>query len=100
LPPNVPAKNFWSLVVYDNQTRSMLQTDQRFPSVSSQNPAVQKNADGSYNIYFGPKAPTGLGGNWVQTISGKGWNIVVRLYGPLEGWFDKSWKPGEIEVVK
>jgi hypothetical protein len=100
LPPNVPVKNFWSLVVYDNQTRSMLQTDQQFPSVSSQNPAVQKNADGSCDIHFGPKAPSGREGNWVQTIPGKGWNIIIRLYGPLEPWFDKTWRPGEIEEVK
>ena len=59
LPPNVPAKNFWSFVVYDNQTRSMIQTDQQFPSVSSARKGVQQNADGSYDVYFGPKAPKG-----------------------------------------
>ena len=96
LPPNIPAKDFWSLVVYDNQTRSLLQTDQQFPSVSSHNKGVKVNADGSVDVYFGPKAPAGYENNWVQTIPGKGWFVLFRLYGPLEPWFNKSWRPGEI----
>ena len=98
LPPNVPAADFWSLVVYDNQTRSMLQTDQQFPSLNSQR-GVQVNADGSYDIYFGPEAPAGRGDNWIQTVPGKGWNVILRLYGPLEPWFEQTWRPGEIELV-
>lgn len=98
-PANVPAKDFWSLVVYDNQTRSMLQTDQQFPSLNSER-GVKQNKDGTTDIYFGPKAPKGKESNWVQTIPGKGWNIVIRLYGPLEPWFEKTWKPGEIELVR
>jgi hypothetical protein len=100
LPPNVPVKDFWSVIVYDNQTRSMIQTDQRFPSVSSQKKGVLVNADGSVDIYFGPKAPAGKENNWVQTLPGKGWFMLLRLYGPLAPWFDKTWKPGEIELVK
>ena len=100
LPPNIPAKDFWSFVVYDNQTRSMLQTDAQFPSISSQKKGVVVNADTSVDVYFGPQPPAGKESNWVQTVPGKGWNVILRLYGPLEPWFDKTWKPREIELVK
>jgi len=100
LPPNIPVKNFWSVIVYDNQTRSMLQTDQRWPSVGSQTRGLLVNPDGSVDIYFGPTAPAGKEVNWVQTVPGKGWNTILRLYGALEPWFDKTWRPGEIEPVE
>ena len=99
LPPGIPAKDFWSVLVYDPQTRSMLQTDQRFPSISSQKADLVVNPDGSVDVYFGPEPPAGHEGNWIQTIPGKGWFTFLRLYGPLEPWFDKTWRPGEIELV-
>ena len=94
----MPVKDFWSVIVYDVQTRSMLQTNQAAPSVSSQNKDVKVNADGSVDVWFGPKAPEGMESNWVETIPGKGWFMILRLYGPLEPWFDKSWRPGEITL--
>src|SRR5262245_19171975 len=99
MPPNIPAKEFWSFTVYDNQTRSMLQTDQRFPAVGSLTKGLLVNADGSVDVYFGPKAPVGKENNWVQTIPGKGWSTLLRLYSPLEPWFNKTWRPGEIEPM-
>jgi hypothetical protein len=100
LPPNIPAKNFWSFVVYDNQTRSMLQTDAQFPSLGSQNKGIVINPDTSVDVWFGPTAPAGHEVNWLQTVPGKGWNTILRLYGPLQPWFDKTWRPSEIELVK
>ena len=100
LPGPIPAKDFWSILVYDPQTRAMLQTDQQFPSVSSQKPDMAINPDTSADVYFGPEAPVGKESNWIQTIPGKGYFVALRLYGPLEPWFDKSWRPGEIEAVQ
>ena len=99
LPPNVPAKDFWSVVLYDVQTRAMLQTDQPFPSLNSERGGVEKNADGSVDVFFGPKAPEGKEKNWVQTVPGKGFWLILRLYGPLKPWFEKTWRPGKIELV-
>jgi hypothetical protein len=100
LPPDIPAKKFWSLLVYDPQTRSMLQTDQQFPSISSLKKGIIINPDSSVDVYFGPEPPAGKEANWVQTVPGKGWFLMLRIYGPLEPWFDKTWKPGEIVMVK
>ena len=100
VPRNVPVKDFWSFTLYDNQTRGMLQTDQRFPGIDNNKEGLKRNADGSYDIYFGPKAPEGQENNWIQTIPGKGWNTILRLYGPLKPWFDRTWMPGDPVLVK
>jgi hypothetical protein len=103
LPPNIPAAKFWSFTLYDTQTRSMLQTGQRFPRAGSQSfptPAAAPNADGSTTVYFGPARPNGIAeGNWVETAPGKGWFVLLRLYSPLQPFFDKTWRPGEIEAA-
>jgi len=100
LPPEPPVNNFWALTVYDNQTRSQLQTGQLLPSVGSQTEGVRMNDDGSYDIYFGPEAPEGYENNWLETVPGKGWFVALRMYGPLEPWIEKTWRPGEIELVE
>lgn len=96
VPAAVPAKDFWSVCLYDTQTRSMLQTDQRFPSLSSEKRLIG-NTDGTTEIYFGPTALEGK--NWIQTIPGKSWLTLFRLYGPLQPWFDRSWRLPDIELV-
>ena len=99
IPANVPAVQFWDVTVYDVQTRSLLQTDYPFPGVTSSDKNVVQNADGSFDVYFSYEKPEG-NVNWIQTVPGKNWHMLWRIYGPLEPWFDKTWRPGEIELVK
>jgi hypothetical protein len=99
LPADIPESRFWSLILYDRQTRSMLQTDQHLPDVGSQSGRVETNPDGTTDIYFGPVAPEGKENNWLQTVPGKGWWTILRLYNPLQPFFDKTWRPSEIEAV-
>ncbi len=100
LPGPIPAKDFWSFTVYDNQTRSLLPTDQKLAGVDSTVPGIRMNPDGGVTIWFGAKAPAGQEKNWVQTMPGTGYNIALRLYGPLQPWFDKTWRPGDVEEVR
>jgi hypothetical protein len=99
LPPDIPQSRFWSVMVYDRQTRSMLQTDQARPDVGSQTGTVVTNADGTTDVYIGPEAPDGHQANWLQTVPGKGFFVILRLYNPLRSFFDKTWRPSEIEPI-
>lgn len=104
LPKDIPARAFWSFTLYDNQTRSMLATPQKYPRSGSQSypsPAAEAAEDGTTTVYFGPQQPDGVPrGNWIQTDPDKGWFTLLRLYSPLPSFFDKSWRPGEIELVE
>jgi hypothetical protein len=104
LPKGIPESNFWSFTLYDNQTRSMLDTPQRYPRAGNQSypsPAAEPNADGSTTVYMSPRQPEGVKrGNWIQSAPGKGWFAILRLYSPLEPFFTKEWRPSEIELVK
>ena len=104
LPKDIPEANFWSLTVYDNMTRSMLNTPQDYPRAGSQSypsPAAEADADGSTTVWFSPAQPDGVGrGNWIQTDPDKGWFVGLRLYSPLEPFFDKSWRISEVELVE
>ena len=99
LPANVPADLFWSVTLYEAENASGLANGQPFPSLGSRDKPAQ-NADGSTDLYLGPKAPTGKEGNWLATVPGRGYFAIVRLYGPTEPALNKSWKPGDIEKVK
>jgi hypothetical protein len=99
LPPDIPESRFWSVMAYDNQTRSMLQTGQPKPDVGSQSGTVETNPDGSTDVYFGPTAPDGKESNWIQTVPGKGFFTILRLYNPLPSFFDKTWQPSEIQPI-
>jgi len=98
LPGPIPAKNFWAFTVYDNQTRSLLPTSQKMAGVDSTMVGIKKNPDDGATIWFGPKPPKGHEANWVQTVPGKGYNVILRLYGPLEPWFNQSWRPGDFAL--
>jgi hypothetical protein len=99
VPPNPPAKQFWSVTAYDEGTRQMVVTPQGRPDISSRKEDLVKNNDGSVDVYFGPKAPAGKEANWVQTIPDKGWFTYLRFYGPTEAFFDKSWAMTDFEKI-
>ncbi len=96
LPADAPTAAFWAVTIYDTQTRSMLQTDQKDAGIDSMKEALRYNKDGSIDIYFAPEAPPGYQNNWIQTIPGKSWFTILRMYSPLETWIDQSWRPSEI----
>jgi len=100
VPPNPPAKRFWSVTYYDEDTRQMAVTAQGRPDISSRKKDIVKNSDGSIDVYFGPSAPKGKEANWVQTLPNKGWFAYFRFYGPTEPFFDKSWVLSDFEKVK
>jgi hypothetical protein len=104
LPKDIPQANFWSFTLYDDMTRSMLDTPQRYPRAGSQSfpsPAAEADADGTTTVYFGPTQPANVKrGNWIQTMPGKGFFPMLRLYSPLEPFFAKTWRPSEVEAVK
>jgi hypothetical protein len=98
IPKDVPVALFWSVTVYDPITGSGLDNGQPFPSINTMDKPAQ-NADGSTDIYFGPKSP-GEGKNWLATLPGKGWFTIFRLYGPKRAFYDQTWKLPDIEKVK
>ncbi|MFD4468250.1 DUF1254 domain-containing protein [Rhodococcus sp. NPDC058505] len=98
--PNPPVKNFWAVDVYDTQTRSLIQVPSTiWPAVASNSGDLVANEDGSHDLFFGPTPPAGRESNWVETLPGKSWFPLFRLYGPLEPWFDRTWTLGEFEPL-
>ena len=99
LPANFPVKDNWSVTIYDTQTRSCSRPISPSPD-STVLARHEMNADGSIDVYFAPTAPEGMEDNWVQSIPGKSWFIILRAYGPLEPWLDQTWRPSELELVE
>lgn len=100
VPANVPAENFWSLVIYSEDTRCLIDNEgnknnMRTAMVNSRLKDLKKNKDGSIDIYVGKDAPSGMKSNWIQTPDGDGWFALFRFYGAKKEFFDKSWKLGE-----
>jgi hypothetical protein len=96
VPANAPVKQYWSATVYDRSTHAPI-PNAPWPSRSSQTPGLQKNPDGSVDVYFGPKPPAGKEPNWVPTSAGGGFEVLFRFYGPEKALFDKTWKLPDIE---
>ena len=103
LPPNIPAAEFWSFTLYDNQTRSMLDTPQRYPRAAarrSRRPPPNRTPTAPRRSISVHPSRWRKDGNWIQTMPGKGWFTLLRLYSPLEPFFTKDWRPSEIEFVQ
>jgi hypothetical protein len=98
VPAGAPVTQYWSATVYDRDTHTLVRNMQR-ASQSSQDPGLQKNADGSIDIYFAPKAPAGRESNWVPTSASGKFEVLFRLYGPEKPLFDKTWKLPDIEKI-
>jgi hypothetical protein len=99
VPPNAPVVQFWSVTVYDNETRCFVDTGVQ-PDRSSRD-AVTKNPDGSIDLYFSQTPPKGKPvSNWIKTIPGKGWFAYFRLYGPTQEFFDRTWVLPDIELMR
>jgi hypothetical protein len=98
VPVNAPVRQYWSATVYDRATHAPIR-NARWPSRSSQTPGLQKNADGSADIYFGPKPPAGKELNWIPTSAGGGFEVLFRFYGPEKPLFEKTWRLPDIEKV-
>lgn len=98
VPPNPPAKNFWSVTLYDLDTRTFIDNQEEIADRSSRMD-LRKNDDASVDLYFSPKAPPGFEKNWIPTLPGTAWFTYFRLYGPTEAYFDKSWPLPDIDEV-
>jgi hypothetical protein len=100
IAPNPPMQQFWAVSVYDIDTRTFLRNETQKAEVSSNTKGLQKNVDGSVDLYFGPTAPVGKENNWVQTVPDKFWFPYFRLYAPTQAYFDRSWPLADIEKVQ
>ncbi|SEW24740.1 DUF1254 domain-containing protein [Chitinophaga arvensicola] len=100
IPQPVPAKLFWSVTIYDAETRSQINTDQGYAALRSLFELKDLNTTSPIDLYFGPTAPAGKEKQWIKTIPGKGWFTYFRIYGPEEAAFNGGWKPGDFEEVK
>jgi hypothetical protein len=98
VPPNPPVKLFWSVTLYDVDTRALILNEQKIADRSSRMD-LRRNEDGSVDIYCGPKAPVGFENNWIPTVPGKNWFAYFRFYQPTEAYFDRSWPLPDFERI-
>lgn len=98
VPPNAPVKQYWSTTLYDRETHALIR-DQKWSSRSSQSAGLKKNPDGSVDLFFGPRVPSGSETNWVPTNPERDFEVMLRVYGPDKSFFDKVWKLPDIELA-
>ena len=98
VPPNVPVDQYWSITAYDRQTHALIKNMPR-ASRSSQIPELQKNSDGSVDIYFGPAAPGSKDTNWVPTDPARKFELMARFYAPRKEFFEKKWVLPDVEKI-
>ena len=98
VPKDTPAKDFWSVIVYSMETKNFVRDAERVGLSSRNKDTMQMNQDGSYDIYFGPKAPKGKESNWIPT--GESFFLLFRLYGPESKTFYKTWMLGDLKKIK
>ena len=98
MPPNVPVEQYWSITAYDRETHALIKGMDRASRASNASD-LEKNADGSVDIWFGPKAPEGKETNWVPTDPDRRFELMFRLYGPTKALFDKRWTLPDVEKV-
>lgn len=99
VPPNVPVEQYWSVTAYDRQTHALIRNMDR-ASRASNNAELQKNPDGSVDLYFGPKAPAGKESNWIPTDPRRAFEVMFRAYGPTKAFMEKQWRLPDMEVVR
>jgi hypothetical protein len=99
VPAKVPAKQFWSVLVYDLSTAGFVKSTPK-AGVASLDKGLKTNSDGSVDIYFGPKAPAGKDANWAPTVADHDYFLLFRFYGPTQPLFDKSWKLNDLKMEK
>jgi hypothetical protein len=96
----VPAKLFWSVTVYDTETRSEIDSGQGYAALRSLFELKGASADADIELRFGPKEPATAREQWIKTIPGKGWFVYFRIYGPEQSAFDGSWRPSDFELLQ
>jgi hypothetical protein len=99
VPANVPVKQYWSITVYNRETHTFIR-NAKWMGRSSQTPGLQKNSDGSVDLYFGPVPPTSGESNWVPTDPKGNFELLARFYGPTKSLYDQSWKLNDVEKMK
>jgi len=93
-------KNIWAITVYDAKNRLIIRNDIRKADISSRTKGLQKNQDGSIDLYFGPKAPDGKESNWIQTNPGESFFMYMRFYGPLNAYKEQTWPMNKVTRIK